>query len=139
MIIKRNNYLEIIPENSFEYSVVKQIITRECVRDNPLYIKAKKTNRFQKDLSRYIKTYKEAKDKFYIYKANQRVLDMLLDANLPYKFEDGRVSNKIDIELKKGPRDKEQKIAIDKLMYHFTEGFGYGCLNAAPAAGKIDY
>lgn len=136
MIIKRNNYLEIIPENSFEYSVVKQIITRECVRDNPLYIKAKKTNRFQKDLSRYIKTYKEAKDKFYIYKANQRVLDMLLDANLPYRFEDGRVSNKIDIELKKGPRDKEQKIAIDKLMYHFTEGFGYGCLNAAPAAGK---
>ncbi|MGL4452417.1 MAG: DEAD/DEAH box helicase [Sarcina sp.] len=136
MEIVRSNYLEVIPGNSYEYSVIKQIITRGCTRDNPVYLKAKKSNRFVKDLARKIVTFKEVKDKFLIYKANYNILKELENSNLPVKYIDKRVSNKIEVYPTKGPRDNEQKNAIATLYDWFTEGFGYGCLNAAPAAGK---
>lgn len=136
MQIIRSNYLEVIPESSYEYSVIKQIITRGCTRDNPVYLKAKKSNRFVKDLARRIATFKEAKDKFLIYKANFNILQELESSNLPIKYIDKRVSNKIEVYATKGPRDDEQKKAISDLYNWFTEGFGYGCLSAAPAAGK---
>ncbi|MGL5716366.1 MAG: DEAD/DEAH box helicase [Cetobacterium sp.] len=136
MEIVRSNYLEVIPANSYEYSVIKQIITRGCTRDNPVYLKAKKANRFVKGLARTIVTFKEQKDKFLIYKANYNILKELENCNLPVKYTDKRVSNKIEVYPTKGPRDNEQKNAIATLYDWFTEGFGYGCLNAAPAAGK---
>lgn len=136
MKIIRNNYMEVIPESSYEYSVIKQIITRGCSRDNPLYIKAKKTNRFTKDLAKRIVTFKEVKDKFLIYKANYEILKELENSNLPIKYTDNRISHKIDVEATMGPRDDEQRKAISTLYDWFTNGFGYGCLSAAPAAGK---
>lgn len=137
MKIVRSNRIEIYPCNSFEYSVIKQLIEKECTRDNPKYIKAMKSNRFQKGLTRKIVTFKEIKDKFLIHKANYQVYEKLLNSNLKIEeIQDLRISNKIEVNATAGPRDNEQKKAISTLYDWYINGFGYGCLNAAPAAGK---
>ncbi|MGL5311794.1 MAG: DEAD/DEAH box helicase [Peptostreptococcaceae bacterium] len=136
MKIIRGKYLELIPENSFENATIKQILKAECERDNPLYIKAQKSNRFVKGLTRKVQTYKEIKDKFLVYKANKKVFDLIIEKRIPFTVEDRRITSKCDIDLKFGPRDEEQGIAINKLFNEMTQGFGYCCLSAPPAAGK---
>ncbi|MGL6099103.1 MAG: DEAD/DEAH box helicase [Fusobacteriaceae bacterium] len=136
MKIIRSNYLELYPESSFEYSTLKNLLNSMCVRDNPIYIKAQKSGRFTKGLTRKIQTFKEIKNGFKIYKANKAVLDALFESKIPMIFKDERVSNKIDANPTMGPRDDEQKNAIDDLYNEMVNGFGYCCLSAAPAAGK---
>lgn len=136
MKIIRGKYLELIPENSFETATIRQILKAECERDNPLYIKAQKARRFVKGLTRRVQTYKEVKDKFLVYKANKKVFDIIIEKKIPFTVVDNRVESECNIGLKKGPRDNEQKVAIDTLFNELTNGFGYCCLSAPPAAGK---
>ncbi|MGL5715722.1 MAG: hypothetical protein ACRCX2_22055, partial [Paraclostridium sp.] len=58
---------------------------------------------------------------------------------IPFSLKDKRVSNKIDVNVTAGPRDEEQKNAINDLYNEMVNGFGYCSLSAPPAAGKIDY
>ena len=136
MKIVRGKYLELIPENSFETATIRQLLKAECERDNPLYIKAQKAKRFVKGLTRRVQTYKEIKDKFLVYKANKKIFDLIIEKRIPYTVTDNRVEKHCDVGLKRGPRDNEQKIAIDKLFNELVNGFGYCCLSAPPAAGK---
>ncbi|MGL4988806.1 MAG: DEAD/DEAH box helicase, partial [Cetobacterium sp.] len=136
MKIVRSNYLELYPDNSFEYSTIKNILENSCIRDNPVFIKAQKSGRFTKGISRKIQTFKEVKNGFHIYKANKKILDELIENKIPFLIEDRRVSNKVVSNAKMGPRDNEQKNAITDLYEEMVNGFGYCCLSAPPAAGK---
>ena len=139
MIITRSNYLKLIPENIHEKIRIEQMLKEKCVYENPLY--EKKTRHLKNPLfskePKFIKTYssetKAGTTTFKILKANKDIYDFIKKMGFPLNIVDQRTTSKADINALVGPRDEEQRLAIDSILHN---EFGYGLLSASPSAGK---
>jgi superfamily II DNA or RNA helicase len=137
MIVTRDTHLRFRPSNGKEKMIISNIIEEHCTRDNPKYIKQKNAGRFTKGMAKIIKTFKVENEEWVVHKANIDVFDAILSAGVTLeKTIDNRINhNKIQCNLRFPPRDEQQKQAISDLLLNFAS-WGYGCLDAAPSAGK---
>ena len=137
MIIVRNNYLNLIPED-FEKDRLEQILQEKCVFENPLYFKKTKhmRNPLFSNEPKYIKTFKKensGRTTFKILKANKEVYEFVKQKFNITNEIDQRTVSPTDIQRTMEPRDDEQKKALNAIMLNY---FGYGILEASPAMGK---
>lgn len=140
MRLIRSNYLQIIPSSKFEEIRIEQFLKQHCIHKNPAF---EKQARFVKNLifskvDKYIKTYNKVqkfeKVYFEIMKGNKFVFEEIQKIGLKVDdYKDERVMSKADINVTVGPRDEEQKKAINAIL---KNDFNYGILQAAPSSGK---
>ena len=133
MKIIRSNYLNIICENSIEEENVNRLLETFCKRINPKFIENEKKGYFRNKLEKYIKTYKKNKKEFLVYKGNYDIYQKLYDMPFPIEEIDERITSYANIECNAEPRDIEQTNAINTIS---NSNWGYGILEAIPAAGK---
>lgn len=132
MKIKRSNYIVIEPENHYEKNKIIKLLETFCICVNPKYIQQQNKKFFNKE-PKFIKTYRTKENRFAIHKGYQEVYQKLHEMALPLDKTDERVSFKTEIKCDTGPRDEEQKKAIDAIS---NNPFGYGILEATPSSGK---